>query len=215
VFETAKKTRDSYKMVSFLSQSQAKQDVFVHTLNPSTTGRFFDIGSHDPIRISNTYALEKLGWTGYLFDMDAQWAQPTQATRTSTFVCTDVASFDWRAFLIRENLVGAHIDYLSFDVDEASLATLERFPFDMVTFGICTIEHDAYRFGVPRAVRMREILQSHGYQIVCKDVKHEGFPYEDWYVHPSAQIDVTGLACEGCEYTEIIQKLQTYSQARS
>ena len=199
----------------FVSQSQAKQDVFVHTLIPSTTGRFFDIGSHDPIRISNTYALEQLGWTGYLFDIDPKWESLTKMHRSSPFICADVSTFDWQAFLARENLIGECIDYLSFDVDEASLATLERFPFDKVTFQVCTIEHDAYRFGVACAERMRDILQSHGYQIVCKDVKNEGCPYEDWYVHSSSGIDTTGLSSENQEWQTISQTLQTYSQARS
>jgi hypothetical protein len=198
----------------FISQSQAKQDVFVHTLVPSTTGRFIDIGSHDPIRISNTYALEQLGWTGYLFDIDSKWTVPTNLKRTSPFICTDVSTFDWNSFLTCENLVGAYIDYLSFDVDEASLATLERFPFDKITFGVCTVEHDSYRFGVSCAERMRTLLLSHGYQIVCKNVKNDGYPYEDWYVHPSSGIDITGLTSENLEWQDIIQMLQTYSRVQ-
>jgi hypothetical protein len=201
--------------MGFQSRSQAKQDLFVHTLLPTQTGRFFDIGSHDPVHISNTYALEQIGWSGYLFDIEPSWAGPTRAKRTSPFICADVSTFNWDAFLEKEGLVGSTIDYLSFDVDEASLATLERFPFEKLTFGVCTIEHDSYRFGAARAARMRQILGSHGYEIVCKDVRSDGFAYEDWYVHPSVQIDVTGLQCEGLEWTEIVKKLQTYSQARS
>lgn len=193
----------------FNSQSQAKQDVFVHTLLPIRNGRFLDIGSHDPIRINNTYALEQLGWTGYLFDIDAKWSAPTKATRTSPFVCADVSTYDWNAFLEREGLVGTQFDYLSFDVDEASLATLERFPFDKMSFRVCTIEHDSYRFGVDRAERMREILQSHGYRIVCKNVKNAGNAYEDWWIHSSVSLDTSSIECDGLEWTEVIRRLQT------
>jgi hypothetical protein len=199
----------------FNSQSQAKQDVFVHTLLPISNGRFLDIGSHDPIRINNTYALEQLGWTGYLFDIDERWAVPTKSLRTSPFVCADVAAFDWNSFMEKEGLVGSQFDYLSFDVDEASLATLERFPFDKLSFRVCTIEHDSYRFGTARAERMREILGAHGYRIVCKDVKNMGNAYEDWYIHTSVPIQTNSIECQGLEWTDVIQRLQTNFQAPS
>ena len=30
-----------------------------------------------------------------------------------------------------------------------------------------------------------EILESHGYQLVAKNVKCEGNPYEDWWIDPA------------------------------
>ena len=121
-------------MTSFASQSQAKQDLFVYSLIPRSTGTFLDIGSHDPVTINNTYALEKLGWSGYLFDIDPKWVSPTRHYRTSPLVLTDVSTYDWETF-VRTNRLTT-VDYLSFDVDAASLATLRRFPFDKVTFNI-------------------------------------------------------------------------------
>lgn len=43
--------------------SQAGQDEWVHSLI-GDTGYFVDVGAHDGIVHSNTYALEQLGWTG-------------------------------------------------------------------------------------------------------------------------------------------------------
>lgn len=193
----------------FNSKSQAKQDLFVHTLLPYSTGRFIDIGSHDPVYINNTYALEQLGWTGYLFDIDVTWKNPTEQKRTSPFILTDVSTYDWDAFLLERELVGQQFDYLSFDVDDASLKTLQRFPFDKLSFKVCTIEHDSYRFGEARAQEMRSILRGHGYEIVCKNVKNLGNAYEDWYVHSSIRPTLPPLYCENLEWTDVIQIVQT------
>jgi len=195
----------------FNSNSQAQQDVFVHTLLPTTRGRFIDIGSHHPIHINNTYALEQLGWTGYLFDIDPQWKAITEKSRTSPFILTDVTTYDWDSFLKREGIEGAQFDYLSFDVDDASLITLRRFPFDKLSFKVCTIEHDSYRFGEARAQEMRTILQSHGYEIVCKDVKNQGNAYEDWYVHGSS---LPSFYCENLEWRDVIRIVQTSFQGQ-
>jgi hypothetical protein len=181
------------------SKSQAKQDIFVYALSKKDNGRFFDIGSHDPIRINNTYALEQIGWKGYLFDIDSSWESLTTETRRSKFICTDVQLYNWDSFLDQEGIVGATFDYLSFDVDHASLATLKRFPFEKIQFNICTIEHDRYRFGVDVATEMRTIMLQNGYKILCKDICNNGYPYEDWYVHSSFMSDseIQRKYCEG------------------
>jgi hypothetical protein len=203
-------------MSTFASRSQAKQDFFVYSLIPRPTGTFLDIGSHDPIMISNTYALEKLGWTGYLFDIDPKWTAATRRHRTSPFILADVSTYNWDAFLATTGI--SKIDYLSFDVDEASLATLRRFPFEKITFNVMTVEHDRYRFGQAVADEMRHILEGHGYVILCKDITNDGFPYEDWYVHSSFLAQnphIQAFASDGKEWTEVIKSIQTYSEHHS
>lgn len=195
--------------------SQARQDEFVWLVLQISNGTFLDIGSHDPITISNTYALEQMGWHGFLFDIDPRWIEPVARTRRSPLLVADVSTFDWAKFLEDNHLAGTQMDYLSFDVDEASLATLRRFPFDRVSFRVCTIEHDRYRFGQAVATEMREILQRNGYILVCKDVTNQGSPYEDWYVHPSLQSRVEGFACDHQEWTEVLKKARTHFQAQS
>lgn len=75
------------------------------------------------------------------------------------------------------------IDYLSFDVDEATVGALENFPFDSHKFKIITIEHDQYRFGTGVAEFIRAKLLQLKYVIVCKNVKLNGNAFEDWWVH--------------------------------
>ena len=31
---------------------------------------------------------------------------------------------------------------------------------------------------------MRRIMIQNGYKLLCKDICNDGYPYEDWYVHP-------------------------------
>jgi len=190
--------------------SQARQDEFVWLVLQSQTGTFLDIGSHDPITISNTYALEQMGWHGFLFDIDGRWSEPTSRLRTSPLILTDVSTFNWNAFLEEKGLAGTQLDYLSLDVDEASLNTLRRFPLDRVSFRVCTIEHDRYRFGQAVATEMRDILQRHGYILVCKDVANEGNPYEDWYVHESLKERVNGFFSDNQEWTDVLKTARTH-----
>jgi hypothetical protein len=190
-----------------LSNSQAKQDVFVQSLSKKNNGLFFDIGSHHPIRINNTYALEQIGWKGYLFDIDNSWEFLTTQTRRSKFICTDVRSYNWDLFLEQEGIVGSTFDYLSFDVDEASLVTLKRFPFEKIKFNICTVEHDRYRFGLDVATEMRRIMTDNGYKLLCKDICNDGYPYEDWYVHSSfmGENEIQSKYCESLEWSEALK----------
>lgn len=191
------------------SNSQASQDLFVYALSKKENGLFFDIGSNHPIKINNTYALEQLGWKGYLFDIDNSWKSLTESTRTSKFICADVSTYNWLSFLEQEGLFGKTFDYLSFDVDEASLSTLRRFPFDKIQFNICTVEHDRYRFGINVANEMRDIMIRNGYKLLCKDICNDGYPYEDWYVHSSYMSD-DEIKSKYCEYIDWKDALKIY-----
>lgn len=195
--------------MDFLSNSQAGQDEFVFRILGKSNGTFFDIGSQDPININNTYALEQLGWRGYMFDINPEWVEPMNKLRRSQFILTDVSTFDWDQFLNANGIMNTRIDYLSFDVDEASLDTIRRFPFDKVSFNVCTIEHDRYRFGAAVAEEMRSIMQSNGYHIVCKDICNLGNPYEDWYVHGDILHTNGQFYCDGLEWTEAIKSIRS------
>ena len=87
------------------------------------------------------------------------------------------------------------IDYLSLDVDTASLSVLKILPFDEYRFKAITIEHDAYLYGDEYRAEQREVLNGHGYRMVCSNILvpspgHQGYdgftpcPFEDWWVHP-------------------------------
>lgn len=194
--------------MNFHSRSQAQQDLFVWSLLPKRDGSFLDIGSHDPMYINNTYELERSkGWRGFLFDVDAKWIKPTQMNRLSPFVYADMTNFDWTTFIQTYKLSGKRFDYMSFDIDHASLPALRRFPFNEISFSVATVEHDSYRFGQGVADEMREIFAKNGYEILCRDVMLDE-PYEDWYVHPSLLAEnpsAERFRCDKVHFSEIIK----------
>jgi len=163
--------------------SQAGQDRFVHTIHGNTPGTFLDVGCHDPVHISNTYAIEQLGWRGLLIDIASELGPRIAEKRTSPFLCADATTIDWTA-TIRDYTLPKTIDYLSFDLDEAGASAFARMPWETLRFRILTVEHDAYRFGDGTRQAMRATLRSHGYDLLCYDVCNDGVEFEDWWVDP-------------------------------
>lgn len=160
--------------------SQAGQDRFVFEMLVRLGclhGIFLDIGCCEPIKLSNTYALEQVGWTGDLFDLDPNAVAQCIKTRSSRVHLADVTRVCWENF---PNI--RCIDYLSLDVDSATLPTLEVLLAAGVKFRVATIEHDSYRFGTHARDRMREMLTAAGYHCYVSDVASEGLPFEDWWV---------------------------------
>jgi hypothetical protein len=171
-------------MTDFVSCSQAGQDQFVYDtlVKPAQlfNGTFLDIGCGHPVEFNNTYALEQLGWMGLLVDNDEYCCSLSKA-RKSPYVQADSTSADWAA-LIRHHFADRRvIDYLSLDVNGATLKTLEHLPLHAVRFRIITIEHDKYRFGPEPQRKMQAILLGAGYTLLREDVADKGFPFEDWY----------------------------------
>ena len=189
----------------FQPHSQVGQDRFAYEVcGRKTDGTFVDIGCGDPISCNNTYALEQIGWRGLCLD---RVADPQRIhLRSAKNVVADGMEADWR-FLLRG--MPPLIDYLSLDCDENSLGVLASLPLADYGFGVITIEHDRYRLGNEQADRERELLSHSGYVLICKDVKWEGNPFEDWWT--SAFSKYTGLAsrfrCEGVNGLDIVAGL--------
>jgi len=80
-----------------------------------------------------------------------------------------------------------NVDYLSLDVNGASLNALNALPLERVRFKCITAEHDAYKHGDKLRKPMREILLSHGYSLYAPDVTDKGLEYEDWWVSDDDQ----------------------------
>jgi len=181
----------------FRSNSQAGQDKFVYLITGQRPGTFLDIGSSHPVKINNTYALEQIGWTGILIDSDTGVPEITKLHRTSEFRLCNAVQINWET-------VPTSIDYLSLDVDEASLDCLKTIPFGKIGFRVITIEHDSYRFGDQRADEMRKILSSAGYSLIAKDVKLNGCTFEDWWVCKELEETASCCKCEGKDWKEIV-----------
>jgi hypothetical protein len=192
------------KMKQFTSYSQAGQDKFVISILPEGH-TFLDIGACHPIEISNTYALEQLGWRGLLVDNDPGAIKLCQEQRQSPAILADATTVHWLVEMRRAGILDDHIDYLSLDVDAASLPTLRRLPFHCVDFRVLTIETDVYRFGEVVRDEMRKIIGGYGYDLVCADVcSSEGIPYEDWYCHPSLSERAHRFRCQGKRWNDIL-----------
>ncbi len=194
-------------------QSQALQDEFVvFCLNAKREGTFVDIGAGDPIQISNTYALEtRYGWRGCLVDMDASRRASYEKKRPrSEAVMRDSTSIDYGS-LFRRLSFPAQIDYLSLDVDDASLSTLKKIEADVLDdykFSVVTFEHDSYRLGDDLRGASRGIFLARGYVLAAPDIRNDGYPFEDWWVSPevSDRINVLQESLEGTEALRAFRK---------
>ena len=176
----------------FKSVSQACQDLFAYQImEGKKNGTYLDIGAGDAIGTSNTLRLSELGWTGIGLDIEPGFAWGWQHIRNHKYIQDDITIVDWDK-LIDDNpmLQQKIIDYLSFDVDDATLQAILRFPFDRLRFRVITIEHDEYRVGNHVKNVMRDILRKAGYDLLCSDIKlhPQGYKdpiiFEDWWVDP-------------------------------
>jgi len=158
---------------------QAHQDYFPYKILPNGK-TFLDIGSNDPVQYNNTFSLERLGWNGICVDL-VDFTQQYNETRKCKFICTDVTTCNW------DNILNTNVlDYLSFDVDNATRDAFNNFPFQRIVCKTITIEHDAYRVGTDLRDYIRQKLLSYGYVLAFGNVICEGYgAFEDWFVHPA------------------------------
>jgi len=167
--------------------SQAGQDRLAYALLVEPTdkhnGSFLDIGANHPVKLSNTYMLEELGWRGLLVDCDAYCLDLLRTQRKSPVLAADATNCDWKKTLTDAGLWPT-IDYLTLDCDENSAKALAGLPLGELAFSLITIEHDAYRFGNGLRDQERAVLHSAGYDLLCADVHSNRCCFEDWWVKP-------------------------------
>ena len=168
--------------------SQSMQDMFVLSmLDGKRNGVYVEIGADQPRVISNTYLLENnFDWSGVSFELDADKVAFFNTIRKNKCICEDATLYDYRS-LFEERDYPKQIDYLQLDIDpaEGTLRALKALPLDDYRFSVITYETDVYSSGADIQDEQIEILESHGYQLVAKNVKCEGNPYEDWWIDPA------------------------------
>jgi len=168
--------------------SQSMQDMFVLTmLDGKKKGVYVEVGADQPRVISNTYLLEtEFDWAGVSFELDGNKVSFFNTMRRNKCICDDATEFDYK-FLFGERNYPKQIDYLQLDIDpaEGTLAALKKMPLDDYRFSVITYETDVYSSGADIQDEQIHILESKGYQLVAKNVKCEGNPYEDWWVDPA------------------------------
>lgn len=173
--------------------SQAWQDVFVaNLLSFKKDGHFLDIGSNDYAAQSNSYFLEQhLNWKGICVEIGPQYAAAYK-DRSCRFINADATQVDYKSALIEQGFP-ARVDYLSLDVDDSSLASLNKLPLDDYRFSVITIEHDSYRVGDVLKIEERKVLQAHNYIMLVSDIyaplgcgMGPKLSFEDWWIDPIA-----------------------------
>jgi hypothetical protein len=162
------------------SYSQSGQDLWAFKESGyKKDGFYIEIGTHRPVYLSNTFALEQKGWKGISFEIEDIQGIWSKKRKTKLVIC-DATKFNFLDCFIA-NEVPKNIDYLSLDIDQHSLACLRILPLDTYEFNSITIEHDEYIRGSEIKKSMREILFSHGYKLSCPDVSNNNCVYEDWW----------------------------------
>jgi len=189
------------------SYSQAGQDIFVlKCLENKRNGVFLDLGCSDPIIINNTYLLEyQYDWTGLSVDIDKTMTDQYNLRKTTVWNA-DATQLDFDKVI---NVCGDKIDYLSLDLEPASVTyeCLRTIPFDEIEFSVITYEHDFWRFGNEWRIKSRTLLYNYGYKIICSNVlSFDGLVFEDWYYNPKhIEYDkIKSLESEGTRWQSIL-----------
>jgi len=183
---------------------------------------FLDLGSGHPIFGNNTVILEKAGWKGLLFDKNGSaCTQADKCRGHSKAICCDFTQEEILPYLVA-NHTPHIIDYISFDVDDGTLALIEQFPFEQYQFRIMTFEHDRYHRGNVFKDAMIARLQRAGvagrYTIIAENVcfhgtqDHPENQFEDWWVNTlqppfSGMLELEDAYSTGKHYEDVVQRL--------
>lgn len=197
--------------------SQAMQDIFVYKIL-GRGGYFLDIGCSDGVEQSNSLSLERdLGWDGLLMDNNPILINQCKSTRVNqkSFTC-DATSRQAISNILTENQCPKVIDYISLDIDDASLEGLLALPLDDYSFKIMTFEHDLYGGREICQIKKSEshkILSQYGYKCITENVLayDNSCPYEDWFYNPNlvdSSIFADLVGTSGLNGKEIISKLK-------
>ena len=182
---------------------------------------FLDIGCYDPLFRNNTFLFEELGWNGLCFDiMDCERAFSFSNVRTTPFIQIDTTSIDFTKLLTERDLATRGVEFVSLDVDEASLLTLDRLLEANVRFKCMCFEHDYLRIGDSLRRPSRERLHSKGYEMLFPDIsfshqatglRFAGNFFEDWWIDPSFfPDDIMSIKEEGLKYYDAVDRLKKF-----
>jgi len=156
------------------------------------------------------------GWKGLSIDYQ-DFGEEFAKKRKNPFLYGDATSVKWDTVVAEYPFMQKTIDYISFDVDEATMPAVAHFPWDKIRFATMTIEHDQYRFGTTTRDYIRRVLVDHGYSLICGDVvmpdsateKYGAF--EDWWADLKCVDTVAAeqIRCDGLSYLEIFKKIDS------
>jgi hypothetical protein len=155
------------------SQENGFQDIFANFINKNKSHGFvIDIGCRNKAGSNSLLFLEK-GWICRGADISNytnEWQD-----YPGFFYQVDV-SLKQNIDILFKNIPNI-IEFLSIDVDDASLQVLLNIDFIKFKFKCICIEHDYYLHGEKLRAPQREILEKNGYNRVIQTAA------EDWWVH--------------------------------
>lgn len=203
------------------SLGQFNQDLFVYSvLDGKRDGFFIDIGAGiggpeqkfwHPLCMSNTFALEQLGWKGIAIDYDRRWFDAVQDVRTCQLSREDLLDKNINDVLQDLNCP-AKCTYLSLDVDDAQEKVFEDFDFDKYKFEVITYETNLY-FGEhmkEQTEKSRNKFESLGYKLLFGSVGiDDNTPVEDWYVNKELFDKYQHLTQDGISCKKAIYQVRT------
>lgn len=166
-----------------MKYSKEGQDIFAMLCFPEP-GYFLDLGTAHPTDGNNTIRLEEAGWRGLRFDINPAVAG-IPATRKSPLVIGDISE---PGFILKHTNGIRFFDYISFDVDGATVEAVKNFPWRDIRFGCMTFEHDKRDREVCLAQEvMDRHLRQRDYVCLARDVQYEDnglHIFEDWWIDP-------------------------------
>ena len=152
---------------------------------------------------------KKFNWFGLSIDIDEKQTMLYSGVRETPVITEDCTNVDFNKIIQYYN--SRHIDYLSLDLEPASVTMmcLKNIPFDEVEFSLITFEHDGYRFGDCYRNESRDIFEKNGYKLICSDVSNNNCAYEDWYYNPKyiKYEDIKELESKNKEWDKIVFKM--------
>ncbi len=181
-------SRHEKNLLGRKSYAQAGQDLFALFVSGfKYCGSYVEIGSHDPIRDSNSFLLEQnYNWSGLSFEINEDYSYFFNRRRRNVCVNADATLVDYGSTFSNAGLP-KKIDYLQIDIDPAhqSLCALKALPLNEYRFGAITFEHDRYQRGDSVMRESRKVLLSYGYELLMPNIHNLGLDVEDWWIDPT------------------------------
>lgn len=176
-------------------------------------GTYVDIGSADAMFHNNSHFLAQMGWRGLCVELEPRYNASYAYRKNCNYINGDATKVDYAGVFSKMNMPPS-IDYLSIDVDTASLDAAKALPHDKYRFKVIGIEHDAYQHGDEYRIPQREFFSNLGYVLACTDmfVRHPDFencPFEDWYLDPQyfPNVMIDKVKSSSCYPEDVIAKL--------
>lgn len=181
-------------MENNIYKSHVGQDKWVLDFFKNKKGFFIEAGAYDGVILSNTYALEQLGWNGICIEANPTHFNELIKNRKSLCFNYAVSNKTETCKFFPNGLCGhlsedkgtieiqkttfvelipstiAEVDYLSLDVEGHEIEALEGYPFHKIPPKLITIEHNSYCGGQVLKNKIYEFLIHKGYFRFKEDI---------------------------------------------